>query len=233
MNITATVLRELHRIHRQLSDLRGRQDRGPKQIRAHETNVQKLDEELTKAKNEYMTARKTVDTKQLQLRDKEDKIATLKARLSSCSTNKEYQLLQEQISADQVATSVLEDEILDALAKVDERKLLVGKAEQNVVKGNEELQKIRKMVEDQRQLIAGDITRLDAELATAETNLPADFRVEYTRMVKAKGEEALAEVEGDVCGGCNRQLTPNMISQLRMGKESFCKSCGRLLYLPE
>ncbi|MEX0586648.1 MAG: phospholipase [Pirellulales bacterium] len=190
-----------------------------------------MEEELASAKNDYVAARKAVDSKQLQLRDKEDKIATLKARLSACSTNREYQALQEQISADQVATSVLEDEILDSLAKVDERKLLVGKAEQNCAKGNEELQKIRKGVDDQRQLIAGDITRLEAELIQVENELPPDSRVEYTRMVRAKGEEALAEVEGDVCGGCNKQLPPNMISQLKLGKACICKSCGRLIYL--
>ena len=39
MTISADVLRELHRIHRQLADLRERLDRGPRQIRAREANV--------------------------------------------------------------------------------------------------------------------------------------------------------------------------------------------------
>jgi predicted nucleic acid-binding Zn-ribbon protein len=38
---------------------------------------------------------------------------------------------------------------------------------------------------------------------------------------------------GEFCGGCFQQVTPNMTSQLRLSKAVFCKSCGRLLYLPD
>ncbi len=39
MAVTATTLRELHRIHRQLSDLRERLDLGPKQVRSRTAGV--------------------------------------------------------------------------------------------------------------------------------------------------------------------------------------------------
>jgi predicted nucleic acid-binding Zn-ribbon protein len=233
MSVTADVLRELHRIHRQLSDLRERRERGPKQVRAHEANLKRLDEALNKVKGDALAARKNVDNKQLQLRSLEDKLNTLKNRLSQCSTNREYQAIQEQISADKVASSVLEDEILDALGKVDESKVLVVTAEQNVAKAKEEFEKVRRQVEDQRQTIEGDLGRLEAALKEVEGRLSPEFRRDYDRVVKARGQEALAPAEGEVCGGCYQQLTPNMLSQLKMGQAIFCKSCGRLLYLPE
>ena len=46
MTVTAEVLRELHRIHRQLSDLRDRHQRGPKQLRASEASVKKMEADL-------------------------------------------------------------------------------------------------------------------------------------------------------------------------------------------
>ena len=55
----------------------------------------------------------------------------------------------------------------------------------------------------------------------------------YVRVVKAKGEDAMAQVEGESCGGCHQQLTPNIMSQLIGATVVFCKTCGRLLYLPE
>jgi uncharacterized protein len=233
MSVTAEVLRELHRIHRQLADLRERRDRGPKQIRAHEANVKRLDEELGKVKNDSLGARKSVDTKQLQLRSIEDKLNTLQNRLSACSTNREYQALQEQIAADKVASSVLEDEILDALGKVDDFKPLVAKAEGILAKGREEFEKVRNTVNDQLASIEGDVARLEGELREVEVQLPPEFRRDYDRVIKAKGEDALAPADSDVCGGCFQQLTPNMMSHLKMGQAIFCKSCGRLLYLPE
>jgi len=233
MSVTAAVLRELHRLHRQLADLRERHERGPKQVRAHEANVKKMEEEAGKVKEESLAARKAVDAKQLNLRAKEDKIAGLVARLSQCSTNREYQALQEQVSADKVAASVLEDEILDALGKVDDFKALIAKAEQNVAKAKEEADRVRGVVEGQRVSIEADMARLDAELKAVEVDLPAEFKQNYDRIVKAKGDDALAEVEGDCCGGCYQQLTPNLLSHLKLAVAVACKSCGRLLYFPE
>ncbi len=233
MTVTAEALRELHRLHRQLTDLRDRKIRGPKQIKAHQANVQRLEAALAQVQEDGKAVKMAVDDKQLQLRSKEDKLVELNNKLSSCSTNREYQALQEQISADKVATSVLEDEILEALSKVDDFAPRVAEAKENVAKGQQEFQRIVKSVEEKKQSIETDIERLGEDLKRAESELPPDFRRDYDRIIAAKGEDALAEVEGDICGGCFQQFTPNMLSDLTMGRAVFCKNCGRLIYQPE
>ena len=45
MTIPAESLRTLHRIHKQLEDLRDRLARGPKQTKASESNVVRFEEE--------------------------------------------------------------------------------------------------------------------------------------------------------------------------------------------
>ena len=45
-NVSLAVLRTLHRLHRQLADLRERDQRGPKQIRANEANIAHREQEL-------------------------------------------------------------------------------------------------------------------------------------------------------------------------------------------
>ena len=45
---------------------------------------------------------------------------SLKAKLNAAASNREYQALKDQIAADQMAGSVLADEILEALEKIDE-----------------------------------------------------------------------------------------------------------------
>ena len=62
---------------------------------------------------------------------------------------------------------------------------------------------------------------------------PPELRDAYNRAVKSKGEDAMAQVEGESCGGCHQQLTPNIMSQLVGSTVVFCRTCGRLLYLPE
>ena len=106
MNETGEALRQLHRIHRQLTDLRERLARGPKQIRAGESNVTCLEEDLSKTKEDIKAARIAADQKQLQLKVAEDRIEDLKGKLNACVSNREYQALREQIAADEMATSV-------------------------------------------------------------------------------------------------------------------------------
>lgn len=233
MAVSAAALRELHRIHRQLADLRERSERGPKQIKAREANVARLGEELTKAQAEAKGAKVRADQKQLLLKSGEDKIQNLRAKLNACTTNREYQALKDQIAADEMANSVLADEILEALEKIEEYQKLVAEAQKKVADAKDECAKVQQTVREQAEMLGSDIHRLEAELARAEGALPADFRVEYDRVVKAKHEDAMAEVQGDFCGGCFKQLTPNILSELRLARAVFCKNCGRLIYLPE
>ena len=115
MTFTAASLRELHRIHRQLSDLRERLERGPKQIKARQANAAAAEEKLAKTHADSKAARVAVDQKQLLLRSGEAKIFDLKNKLNACHTNREYQALRDQILADEMANSVLSDEILEAM----------------------------------------------------------------------------------------------------------------------
>lgn len=233
MAVTAGALRELHRIHRQLSDLRERLERGPKQIRAREANVKHLEGELEEAKQETTAARMTADRKQVELKGGEQKIVDLQAKLNSCSSNKEYHALLDQIAAAEMANSVLADEILEGLELIDELQTKSGEAKKKLDAGSGELEKIKRQVTEAVDSIRADITRLEAELKEAEGALPPEFRVAYDRVVKSKGEHALATVEEDCCSGCYQRITPNEQNELYLSRAVFCKSCGRLLYLPE
>ena len=233
MAVTAETLCVIHRIHKQLADLHERAERGPRQIKAREANLAKMNEELAKIQAEAKAAKVRYDQKQLLLKSGEDKIVNLEGKLNASQSNREYQALKEQIAADKMANSVLADEILEALEKIDEYKLQVGEAQGKINTAKEELSKAQNAVREQNQSLEADIKRLDAELVTAERTLPDDFREVYIRIVRSRGADAMAEVENEVCTGCSVQLTPNMSSEVSMGRSVTCKSCGRLIYSPE
>jgi uncharacterized protein len=232
-NIGVSVLRTLHRIHRQLSDLTERLNRGPKQILAAEANVQHRDDLLTKTKAEAKTLRMAADHKQLQLKSYEDKIKDLRHKLNAATSNREYQALLEQIAADDMAKSVLEDEILDAMEKADAFKKNITEAESALNAARQKTAEIHAAVAERQPALQADIARVEAELQQNEATLPAEVREIYCRIVRQKGEDALAMVENQFCGGCNQQIQLNMLNHVMLGQPVFCKTCGRLLYLPE
>ena len=233
MSVSAEALRRLHRIHRQLTDLRSRLDRGPKQIKASDANAERLQQAFDGAKEVHTKARVSADEKQLQLQEREARIEKLRTNLNTASSNKEYQAIKEQIAADEQANSVLSDEILEALERIDELEADVKAADEAQNKAVAELQKVRDRVNEEQPKLEQELTRVNDELKEAETVLPSDFKSNYDRISAARGEDALAPVDGESCGGCYQTLSPQTINELLMSKPVFCKSCGCLLYLPE
>jgi uncharacterized protein len=232
MSVTAAALRELHRLHQQIADLRDRLERGPKQVRAREANVSQLDARVAEARDRVKQTQMAVDRKQLELKSGEQKLVDLRVKLNAANSNREYQALLEQIAAAEMAGSVLSDEILEGMEKVDQFAAAAKDAEKNLGAGKQELDKARHVVEDSAATIRADLARLEGDLATAEKALPADIKPDYQRVVRSKGADSLAAAEDGVCTGCGQQITLNMQNELKLSKLVFCKSCGRLLYLP-
>lgn len=233
MSITVQALRELHRLHRQLTDVRDRLARGPKQVEVMTAQVKRLEEELAAAKEAVKKARMASDEKNLQLREREARIKDLRSKQNACTANREYQAYKEQIAADEQANSVLTDEILESLDKIEQMQMMIPVADANLAKGREDAERVTQRVAAEKSDLEAELARLTADLKTAEDNLPAEFKPDYFRAVRGRGEEGMAPLDGVACGGCYQTVTPNMHQNLVAGRPAFCKSCGRLLYMPE
>jgi predicted nucleic acid-binding Zn-ribbon protein len=233
MSITAAALRELHHVHQQLAELRDRVERGPKQLRAREANVAQLKAKLDEAKGRVQETQMAINRKQLDLKAGEQKIVDLKLKLNLANSNKEYQSFMEQIAAAEMANSVMADEILEAMEKVDGLGVAVKESEQQLAAGTQEFEKMRQAIEQSAASLRADIALYEERLGKAEAELPGDFKIDYNRIVRGKGANAMASVEDGVCGGCGQQITLNMQNELRLSRPVFCKSCGCLLYMAE
>lgn len=233
-SVSTEVLRTLHRIHRQLTDLRERLARGPRQIEIRQAHVAHQEQKLAQTQADAKAFRVASDAKQLQFRSKEDKIKELRTKLNLAASNREYQALKDQMAADEMANSVLADEILEALDRIDTMHAAVVESQSDLEKAKLESERVRKEVAAQEPTIHGDIERLEAELKVAETTLPDEMREAYRRVVRQKGEDGLAPiVDKEFCGGCNQSVPINLYNSLTLNHPIFCKSCGRLLYIPD
>ncbi len=232
-SVGVEVLRTLHRIHRQLADLDGRLDRGPKKIKAGEANVKHQKGLLEKARDQQKTMRMGADAKQVTLKGGETKIEELKTKLNAANSNREYQLLKDQIAATEMANSVLDDEILEGWEKIETFAPQVAEAERALDLAQKKAAEVRQEINQEEPLIRADAQRLRVELTECETHLSGPTREMYDRVVRQRREDALALIENQYCTGCHQHVPLNVCAEILLARPMFCKSCGRLLYMPE
>lgn len=230
MSVTASLVQTLHRINRQKTDLNSQLAQGPRTIAVAEAKLNAAKSHAQKLRDNLKRAKMDADSKQLQMKGREEKIVDLQRKLNAAKENREYQALKDQIAADTQANVVLSDEILEILESIDELNEQLVIADQAVVRIADELQQTSQRIAERKVVLESELARVSAELAEAEKGLSGDFKREYDRLVSVKGEDAMAELEGKCCGGCYQNLTPQMLDQLLVGHPIICPSCGRLIY---
>lgn len=227
------VLCTLHRIHIQLSDLNDRLARGPRKVKAAENRVAELRAISDEATRVMVELRVTTDGRQADLDRNLANIKKRRDQLMEAKDNREYNSLKSQIAADEAANGVYEDEILEALDRIDGLKQKADAAKGDLAKGEENCRRITDEVNGERDTIISEIARLEGELKATEKLLNAEFGEQYRRIFMSKKFDTLAMLEETHCKGCNTTVPLNRISELMKEKPILCSSCGRMLYLPE
>ena len=240
MPATAVNLRDLHLLHQRAKALRDRLTSGPKALAAREAALATRRAALETAKKALQDARVQLKKKEHTVQSINAKIDDLKGKLNAVKKNEEYKAIQNQIALDNNAIERIEGDMLDEMEKVEDQakqvaaedsELKAFAAEVAAVKGQIEAQ-----VGGQRQQLA----ELETAIVEAEAIIPEDVRERYRRTVKQLGADAMAPAEYDrkaqlaSCSGCFVSVTTQALNELINGHHmSFCKSCGRVLYLPE
>ncbi len=233
IEISNDLLRMLHRLHRNRTELNERIDRCPRQIKAGEAIVSKAQADVDLATERLKAAKVSCDDKQLQLKSREDQIEQYKAKLNAAASNKEFSLLKERIAADEQANSVQSDEILEGLEVIDELEAKLVEVTKVLKDAQAEHATRVTEVEAKAAKLSEDLQRVESQLAAQEAELPGVTKADYQRLTTAKGEDALAPVEDESCGGCYQTLTAQVVNQVLLSKLTHCPNCNAILYRPE
>ena len=233
MTTTAASLKALHKLYLRLYDVDQKLEQGPKRIKLKEQFAIQQEEKLKAVQDQVTQLRKQVQQKNLDLQSNEAKILDLKGKLNSAASNKEFDIIKGQIAADEMANSVLEDEILELMDKIDEKEEEVKAWVERKDAAHAEAKKTALDFESSKTRLNQDIEECKAAIADAETIIPENLKVQFARLVRSHGSGALAPVDGKFCSACNVMILPQVRVELNSGRLVFCKSCGRLQYLDD
>jgi len=223
----------LHQLRRQLKEVQDQLARGPRQIKLRQAKVTEAEASAAAKEQELKESKIALDRKNLELKSKETHWLDLQAKLNTASSNREYDIISGQIAADKAAKSVLEDEILEYLDRVDALQKELVLCRQAVKNAEQETRSFAAEFEQKAVGLHEQEKLLNSQVSRAEEVIPADKLALYRRLVEAHGADALAAVENGVCSYCFVGLTPQAQVIIRNGTLLICGSCGRLLYNPE
>ncbi len=226
------VLKRLQSLNSKINELKEYQERRKQDVRKKKIQIEDKRTLTEKKHEEKLSRQKEIDRKELDLKTDEGEITKYNVQLNSIKTNKEYTALCTEIGSKKADMSILEDEILNTMSRLE----LVNE-EYN--KLQEDLRCEEDSLKDLIESVDADVKETDIEIEKIQNDqkkyidaLDENSLYHYNRLSNIKGGKAVVAVIGNVCGGCFMNITTQTLNSLMGGKELvFCQSCSRILYL--
>ena len=233
MSAPGAILREIHRLRRNAKDLKGKIDQGPRQLKAQEDKVSRQEQILKQAQEDLKHLKVATHEKEGSLKVTDEQVKKYTKQLSDIMSKKEYDALKSELTHARDKAAKLEDQILEALGQIEERTAQVPVLETNLKEARAQAEQFNREYQARLADLAKQHQETLHKLAEVEGTLPEDIKPQYDRLTAAKGEDALALVEGRTCTSCYTEITPQSYNDLIRALFVLCKNCGRMLYLAE
>ena len=228
------VLKRLQSLKSKINELKEYQERRKQDVQKKKTQIEDKGILAEKKHEEKLSRQKEIDRKELDLKTDEGEITKYNVQLNSIKTNKEYTALCTEIGSKKADMSILEDEILNTMSRLESVNEEYNRLQEDLRREEESLKVLIESVD-------ADVRKTDIEIEKIQNDqkkyidaLDENSLKHYNRLSNIKGGKAVVTVIGNVCGGCSMNITTQTLNSLMGGKELvFCQSCSRILYLEE
>lgn len=191
-----------------------------------------------KAEIEALTATRSAE--EAEKRDLEGDVAvanehlkTFESKLYAIKTNKEYQAALKEIAEIKKSTKDKDDRCLQFMESIDAASQKITQLSATLA--DKELQVASAVTALAQEATACEADRnvCEKELRAAEAQVAPEIMRIY-RVVRGRYVDALAPVEGGICGGCRMKVQPQLTIELRrFTRLCQCPSCHRILFTAE
>jgi len=240
MGKVLSALLRLQTIERELSEVNSRLRVRQNAVGTQERRIEEFRSDWGALNDQRLERRKSADSLELDLAQRDEKVSELRGVLNTARTNKEYAAVLTEINTIKADNSKLEEQVLAEIEAADQLKLQADEVQTKVEQEEKRLQEIAASAAEEVAKLEAMKANLSAKRDEAATHVPPEELARFERIASSLGGDAMVPIEvgGDkppydyICGGCFMSLNAEHANALRSRDEiRTCDSCGRILYL--
>jgi predicted nucleic acid-binding Zn-ribbon protein len=224
------VLKEAHRLRCNIRTLEARIAQAPKQLQIQKSKLQAAEENLKMAQDEIKHLKVKINDREVTVKATYQQIEKWEKQRDGVENKKEFNALNIEIAHAQERIKALEDEIFEAMGQVEEKSAKLPAVEAIAKHIRSEVAQFEKEFDERVAKFQSERNAALEELKGVDTQIPEEVMPRYAQLVKSRGADALARIDGRICTVCNTELTPQNASEVNRGLFVLCKSCGRIMY---
>ena len=223
---------QLQTIDSEIYVLKNEKESKPKEIEAIDAAFEEKKKNLAGLEETLLSFQKQRKDKELELASKEVNAKKLETQLYQLKTNREYQVMLQQIQDAKADASVIEDQILGLFEQADKIKNDSSQEKLRLQEEEKAVEGEKKNIHDRTKEIDERIAQLESQRKQITPGLDKKILSQYERILFNRDGLAIVNVKDNSCGGCNMFVPPQVINLIRMYECIItCEVCNRMLYI--
>jgi predicted nucleic acid-binding Zn-ribbon protein len=230
---------KLQSVENRLRAVKSKLTRCRRTVIFQENQLRTLQNGLEAKHEETKLTRVQVDRLELELKERDEHIAKLRAALNMAKTNKEYAAILTELNTSKADNSKVENQVLDLMKNIEADESDRMQIQIQIDEQKAKLDELRKDAEIKGTGFESEIEEIQSEWDQVAETIPAEALGIFKRVAETYDGEALATVSKEneridiySCGGCFMRLPAETVNQL-MTKDDIirCSNCTRILVL--
>ncbi len=232
MNLQLQYLINLQKFDLRIFQIQDQLRKAPELLKFAESPLQDILARLHVLKNTGESLVKQRRSSERELATQEEQLQKIRNRLSELKTNKEYQAHLFEIELARKKKDSIEENVLEMMEQVEQNEQAVKELEEQTTEAQKVFDTEKARQETHFANLANELADLDRQQTTLSVLVDKPLLVRYNRLKTLRKGFAVAQLREGACGGCQLQLPPQLVAEVKRGDELMdCSYCRRILYV--
>lgn len=232
MNLQLQYLINLQKFDLRIFQIQDQLRKAPELLKSAEAPLQDILTRLQTLKNTGESLVKQRRSAERELATQEEQLQKIRNRLSELKTNKEYQAHLFEIELARKKKDSIEENVLETMERVEQNEQAIKELEEQAKEAQHNFDAEKARIETQLANLANELADLEQQQKTLAEMVEKPLLARYNRLKTMRKGYAVAQLRDGACGGCQLQLPPQLVAEVKRGNELMdCSYCHRILYM--